>query len=139
MELHTPYSILVADDDDEDRDLFDEIFRRDNRFRLMGIVESGVEVLDELSRKKHVPDVLLLDMYMPHFTGVDVVKALEDLHAAPTTYKFIISTTNNIAENEPVLHSPYIIFLKKPASREEIHALPGLIVQHMQQRFLKVS
>lgn len=139
MEPHIPYSILVADDDDEDRDLFDEIFRRDERFRLMRIVESGAEVLDEVSRKKHVPDVLLVDMYMPDLTGVDIVKALEELHAAPTTYKFIISTTNNIAENEPVLHSPYIIFLKKPGSREEIHALPGLIVQHMQQRFSQVS
>ena len=91
------------------------------------------------SQKNHVPDVLLVDMYMPAFTGVDIVKALEEMHAAPITYKFIISTTNNIAENEPVLHSPYIIFLKKPASREEIHALPGLIVEHMQQRFSQVS
>ena len=139
MEPHIPYSILVADDDQEDRDLFDYIFRHDERFRLMGIVQSGVEVLDEVSRKKRAPDVLLLDMYMPYFTGVDIVKALEELHAAPTTYKFVISTTNNIAENERVLHSPYIIFLKKPATRDEIRALPGLIVQHMQQRYSQVS
>jgi CheY-like chemotaxis protein len=139
MESAAPYSILVADDDDEDRELFDEIFSHDERFSVLGIVESGVEVLDEVSRQKHVPDILLVDMYMPYFTGVEIVKALEELHVAPTTYKFIISTTNNIAENEPVLHSPYIVFLKKPASREEIHALPGLIVQHMQQRVAKLS
>ncbi len=136
--LH-PFTIMVADDDDDDRELFRDIFQRDDRFTLMGCLSSGVEVLDEISRKKNIPDVLLVDMYMPYFTGVDLVKALAELHAAPAMYKFVISTTTNIAENEAQLHSPYIVFLKKPVTLQEITALPGLILQYMQQRFAKVS
>lgn len=139
MEPIHPFSIMVADDDAEDRDLFQEIFERDKRFTLTRCLASGVEVFDEISRKKNIPDVLLVDMYMPFFTGVDLVKALAELHAAPTMYKFVISTTSNIAENEAQLHSPYIIFLKKPVSIQEINALPGLILGYMQQRFAKVS
>lgn len=136
--LH-PYTILVADDDDEDRELFVEIFERDERFTLQGGLTSGMEVLDELSRKKNIPDVLLVDMYMPYFTGVDLVKALEELHAAPNMYKFVISTTTNIAENESQLNSPYIVFLKKPVSINEIRELPGLILAYMQQKLASVS
>lgn len=139
MEPIHPFSIMVADDDAEDRDLFQEIFERDKRFTLTRCLASGVEVFDEISRKKNIPDVLLVDMYMPFFTGVDLVKALAELHAAPTMYKFVISTTSNIAENEAQLHSPYIIFLKKPVSIQEINALPGLILGYMQQRFARVS
>ena len=132
-------SIMVADDDDDDRELFREIFERDERFKLIGCLTSGVEVLDEISRKKNIPDILLVDMFMPYFTGVDVVKALNELHAGSTMYKFVISTTNNIAENEAQLHSPYIVFLKKPVTVQEINALPGLILGYLHHQFAWVS
>ncbi len=139
MEPMRPYTIMVADDDADDRELFREMFENDNRFTLMGCLTSGVEVLDEISRKKNVPDLMLVDMYMPYFTGVDVVKALDQLHAGASMYKFVISTTNNIAENEPELDSPYVVFLKKPVTMQEIHRLPDLILTYMQRRFAKVS
>jgi DNA-binding NtrC family response regulator len=135
----SPYTIMIADDDDDDRELFREIFERDERFTLMGLLTSGREVLDEISRKKNIPDVLLVDMYMPTFTGVDVVKALDELNAAPTMYKFVISTTVNIRENEPLLHSPYIVFLKKPSNTQEINALPNLILDYLLKRMERVS
>lgn len=139
MDPLNPFTIIVADDDAEDRELFREIFQRDQRFTLEGCLTSGIEVFDEISRKKNIPDVLLVDMYMPFFSGIDLVKALEELHAAPTMYKFVISTTSNIAENEAQLHSPYIVFLKKPVSMQEINALPSVILGHLEQRFARVS
>lgn len=139
MDPLTPFTIIVADDDEEDRDLFRDVFQHDPHFELEGCLTSGMEVFDEIVRKKNIPDVLLIDMYMPFFSGIDLVKALEELHAAPTMYKFVISTTSNIAENEAQLHSPYIVFLKKPVSMQEINALPGVILGHLQQRFASVS
>ena len=139
MDPLTPFSIIVADDDEEDRDLFRDIFQHDPHFDLEGCLTSGVEVFDEIIRKKNVPDVLLIDMYMPFFSGIDLIKALDEIHAAPTMYKFIISTTTNVAENEPQLRSPYVVFLKKPVSMQEINALPGVILSYLQQRISQVS
>lgn len=139
LDLLHPVTIMVADDDPDDRALFMDIFKRDKRFDLMGCLTSGMEALNEISRKKNIPEVLLVDMYMPYFTGVDLVKALAELHAAPNMYKFVISTTTNIAENESQLNSPYIVFLKKPVSVQEINELPGLILKYMQQRLEDVS
>lgn len=134
MEPHKPFTILIADDDDDDRELFFEVFSNDKHFTIIGCLSSGREVLDEITQKKNIPDVLLVDMYMPHFSGADLVKEIENLHAAPAMYKFVISTTSNIAENEPQLNSPYIVFLKKPVSLNEINALPGLIFDYLQQK-----
>ena len=136
--LH-PVTIIVSDDDEDDLALFREIFERDERFQLLASVSSGMEALNEISRKKNIPEVLLVDMYMPYFTGIDLVKALAELHAAPNMYKFVISTTSNIAENEAQLNSPYIIFLKKPVSIDEIRALPGVMLRYMQQGLERVS
>jgi len=139
MKYHNPFTIIVADDDSEDRELFRELFLHHEDFTLLGCLTSGIEVFDEISRKKNVPDVLLIDMYMPFFTGLDVVKALEKLNAAPMSFKFVISTAESIPEMEILRNNPYIIFIKKPVTTEEIKALPNLLLEHLRQRLSRVS
>lgn len=140
MEHITPFTIVVADDDQDDRELLRDLFMRNDKFALIGCLTSGVEVFDEISRKKNVPDILLIDMYMPFFTGLDVVKALEKLGAAPYMIKFVISTTEHIPEKDEYLDNPHIIFLKKPVTVAEINNLPNYILEIMMQRKrLKVS
>lgn len=139
MKYHNPFTIIVADDDSEDRELFRELFSKHDDFTLLGCLTSGIEVFDEVSRKKNIPDVLLIDMYMPFFTGLDVVKALEKLNAAPMSFKFVISTVESIPEMEILKNNPYIIFIKKPVTTEEINTLPSLLLEHLRQRLSRVS
>ena len=127
MKASNHFTIMVVDDEKEDRELFHDVFDKDERFTLLGCLSSGIEVLDEISNKKNIPEVLLVDMYMPFFSGLDLVQALEALEDGAAIYKFIISTTSNIAENEPPLRRPNILFLKKPTTMQEINALPGII------------
>lgn len=129
-----PFTIVVADDDQDDRELLRTLLLDNQNFELIGCLTSGIEVFDEISRKKNVPDILLIDMYMPFFTGIDVVRALEKLEAAPYMMKFIISTTDSIPEKDKFFNDPHIIFLKKPVTTEEIKNLPKLILDIMIQR-----
>lgn len=129
-----PFTIIVADDDADDRELFRDIFLDNEKFVLKGCLTSGIEVFDEISRKKNVPDILLIDMYMPFFTGIEVVKALETLEAAPTMIKFVISTDINTAEKDNHIDNPYIIFLKKPVTIAEMKELPNIILDTLMQR-----
>ncbi len=128
-----PFTITIADDDLEDLELLTDLFRHNEKFILMGSLSSGIEVFDEISRKKNVPDILLIDMYMPHFTGIDTVQALDTLKAAPTMIKFVISTSDN-AEKDNHINNPYIVFLRKPTSMAEIRALPNVILETVMQR-----
>lgn len=134
MDQLQPFTIVVADDDHDDRELLRDLFLHNEKFELIGCLTSGIEVFDEISRKKNIPDILLIDMYMPFFTGIDVVKALDKLEAAPYMLKFVISTTVNITEKDKHLDNPYIIFLKKPVTLEEIRNLPNYILEIMMQR-----
>lgn len=131
MDHFNPVTIMVADDDSEDRELFRDLFHQNENFTLMGCLTDGREVFDEIIRKKNIPEVLLIDMYMPFFTGIDLVKALDELHAAPTTFKFVISVADHIPEKQEVKPNPYIIFLKKPTTSVEINALPGQMLSHL--------
>lgn len=139
MEYHNPFTIIVADDDAEDRELFRNLFSKHEDFTLLACLSSGIEVFDEVSRKKNVPDILLIDMYMPHFTGVDVVKALEELNAAPTSFKMVISTSDLIPEMERFKGNPYVVLIKKPTTVAEINALPNRLLEYLRRKLVKVS
>lgn len=139
MEYHNPFTIIIADDDSEDRELFRELFEQHQDFTLLACLSSGIQVFDEVSRKKNVPDILLLDMYMPHFTGVDVVKALEELNAAPLSFKVVISTADLIPEMERFKGNPYIVLIKKPVTVAEINALPNRLLEYLRRKLARVS
>lgn len=134
MEHFTPLTIIVADDDQDDRELLKHSFRQNDKFVLAGCLTSGIEVFEEIARKKNIPDILLIDMYMPFFTGVEVVAQLEKSNAAPNMIKFIISTAINATEQDKHIGNPSVIFLKKPITPQEIDALPALLLEHLNKK-----
>lgn len=139
MQHPNPFTITIADDDDDDRELFQDLFQRDERFTLLSCLNSGRAVFDDIIRQKKIPDVLLVDMYMPFFTGVDVVNALEKMDVGTTMYKFVTSTLEYIPELEPLSGNPYIVFIKKPVTTKEIDALPGIMLHYLEARMHRAS
>lgn len=122
---------MVADDDEDDRELLKFLFNQNEKFELIGCFESGVETVKEILVKKNIPDILLIDMYMPLLTGTEVVKKIIESQQVPAMYKFVISTQINTAEQNKYLDDPTVKFLKKPATLVEINDLPGLILEHL--------
>ncbi|WP_395046349.1 response regulator [Flavobacterium sp.] len=131
MKSNKPLTLIIVDDDYDDRELLKFLFNQNEKFELIGCFDSGEDVLEEIINKKNIPDILLLDMYMPIMTGIDVVMKLEYSAVAPEMNIFIISTIINIIEQDKLLHNPYITFLKKPVSLVEINDLPGLILESL--------
>jgi FixJ family two-component response regulator len=131
MKSNKPLTLIIVDDDFEDRELLKFLFNQNEKFELIGCFDSGEDVLEEIINKKNIPDILLMDMYMPIMTGTDVVMKLEYSAVAPEMNIFIISTAINIVEQDKLLHNPYIKFLKKPVSLADIHDLPGLILERL--------
>ncbi len=64
--------ILVADDDEDNRDLLCAFLVR-NGYEAVPAA-SGLLVLDALAR--HTPDLILLDMTMPGLNGIDLLKQI---------------------------------------------------------------
>ncbi len=128
MKLNKPLTIFIADDDEDDRELLKFLFNQNDKFEVVGYFDSGVDVVKEIMVKKNVPDILLIDMYMPLLNGTEVVKKLVESNTAPDMYKFVISTQINTSEQNKYLDNSSVKFLKKPTSLAEINDLPGIIL-----------
>lgn len=69
-----PIRVLIADDDPIVRELLTRVFRRKPNFALVGEAADGAEAVRLAAILK--PDVLLLDLLMPHLPGMDTLRAL---------------------------------------------------------------
>ena len=134
MELNKPLTIIIADDDEDDRELLKFLFNQNEKFELLGCFDSGIEAVKEIMIQKNIPDILIIDMYMPLLTGTEVIAKIEESGIAPDMYKFIISTTINNAEQTRFADNASVKFIKKPVSLVEINDLPGIILESMNIR-----
>lgn len=101
-----PITILMADDDPDDRQLTREAFEEARLANDLRFVEDGVELLDYLHRRgKYAdpatsprPGLILLDLNMPRKDGRE---ALQDLKQDPRfrAIRVIILTTSKAEED----------------------------------------
>jgi CheY-like chemotaxis protein len=85
------YSVLLADDSEDDRMLFKLALRKVRNLRLVGAAQDGDQAIAYLegrgefvNREKFpYPDVLFLDLKMPRVTGFEVLEWLRNKHSKP--------------------------------------------------------
>ena len=131
MTPNKPLTIIVADDDADDREVLRFLFKNNDHFELTNCFESGIDVIKEIMVENKIPDVLLIDMYMPMLTGAEIVEKLEESNVGADMYKFVVSSTINSAEESKYSNNDKVTFIKKPVSLKEIHDLPGIILDHL--------
>lgn len=101
-----PITILMADDDPDDRQMTKDAFRDAHLANDLRFVEDGVELLDYLFRRgKYAdpassprPGIILLDLNMPRKDGRE---ALQELKSDPRfrSIRVIILTTSKAEED----------------------------------------
>lgn len=101
-----PITILMADDDADDRLMTKEAFEESRLVNDLRFVEDGVELLDYLNRRgKYIdpassprPGLILLDLNMPKKDGRE---ALEEIKSDPRlkSIRVVILTTSKAEED----------------------------------------
>ncbi len=66
--------VLLADDNKEFCDLFSDYISSQEDLELVGVARNGLEVLDLVEEVR--PEVLVLDIIMPHLDGIGVLERL---------------------------------------------------------------
>jgi len=110
--------VLLADDNREFTNLLSEYISEQSDMAVAGVAYNGEEVLRHLEETRKVPDVLILDIIMPHLDGLGVLERLRDMNLSPMP-KIIMLTAfgqENITQKAVQLGASYYIL--KPFDME---------------------
>jgi len=79
--------ILIADDNKDFCDILYEYLSKQNDLEIIGVAKDGIEAIEILSQT--TPDVIILDIIMPHLDGLGVLEKIHSLNI-PRIPKVII-------------------------------------------------
>ncbi|MFD2116046.1 sporulation transcription factor Spo0A [Paenibacillus yanchengensis] len=84
--------ILLADDNREFVSLLSEYISEQGDMNVCGVAYNGEEVLQYLETSSKLPDVLILDIIMPHLDGLGVLERMRDMDLGSSSPKVIMLT-----------------------------------------------
>jgi len=73
-----PYRIVIADDHSLIRQGLKSLIQQDASLRIIAEAGDGVELLERL--QQHPPDMVILDITMPHLNGIEAVGKIKKLY-----------------------------------------------------------
>jgi DNA-binding NarL/FixJ family response regulator len=88
--------IVIADDSEAIRQQLQRAFSRIEGLRLIGLAENGVEAVRMV--KALDPDLLVLDISMPHKSGLEVLREIRSDHPLLTIVIFTADPSNFLRE-----------------------------------------
>jgi excisionase family DNA binding protein len=110
------FGILIVDDDPEIVALVKAFLERQGGYEI-STASDGITAMIEVGRVK--PDLLILDIMIPGFDGVEVCRRLK----ADSTNKTAVIAVSGIADNEKkVLQAGADSFMLKPIDLDKLHA-----------------
>ncbi|MHB1125337.1 MAG: sporulation transcription factor Spo0A [Bacillota bacterium] len=83
-------SVLIADDNRDFCEILKDYMDQQDDFTMSGVAYNGNEALKMIQERR--PDVVVLDIIMPHLDGIGVLEKFQEIHLDPRP-KFIILTT----------------------------------------------
>jgi CheY-like chemotaxis protein len=128
MKSKKPITILMADDDSDDRDMARDAFAESHLANDLRFVENGVELIDYLKRRgKYAdpaesprPGVILLDLNMPKKDGRE---ALAEIKTDPALQNIPIIVLTTSKQEEDILRSYRLhanSYITKPVTFEAL-------------------
>ncbi|MBB6635512.1 sporulation transcription factor Spo0A [Cohnella thailandensis] len=75
--------VFLADDNREFTNLLSEYIEEQDDMTVIGVAYNGEEVIRQLEENRIVPDVMILDIIMPHLDGLGVLEKLRELNLSP--------------------------------------------------------
>ena len=73
--------ILLAEDDEDDQEFFNDFLKSRNDIILMPIAENGLvltEYLEGIADRAQLPDLIILDQNMPKSNGLQTLQVLKE-------------------------------------------------------------
>ncbi len=108
--------VVVADDNRDFCQLLTEVVQAEKDLELVGVAHNGLEVLDLVERTH--PDVVVLDIIMPHLDGVGVLERFGDLEREGRPKVIILTAFGQEAITQRVVELGADYYILKPFDLE---------------------
>ncbi len=125
-------TILIAEDDADDRFLLQAAFEENDFRDKLQFVENGVELLEHLNncltdKDAVLPDFILLDLNMPKKDGREALREIKHTPQLKVIPIIVFSTTNNRQEMIRCYELGANSYITKPNSFEQlIHVVKAI-------------
>ncbi|MDZ7755810.1 response regulator [Rhodohalobacter sp.] len=117
----SPLRILLADDDEGDRLVFQEIFKEMDRDTTVHMVNDGQQLIDFLNKKNHpFPHIIFLDLNMPNMNGIECLKEIRSDDKCSNISIAIYSTSSSEKDIEETFLHGANIYITKPADYSDL-------------------
>jgi len=103
------HSILVVDDEKQNRALLSELLKEDHQIFL---AKNGVQALERA--REHLPDLIMLDVLMPEMDGYQVIRELKADISTRDIPVIFISALDSAGDEEKGLALGAVDYISKP-------------------------
>lgn len=116
FKMKNSIKVLLADDNREFCDIISKYLEKQDDMEVVGIANDGIEVLDMVPKIK--PDVIVLDIIMPHLDGLGVLERLNNLDLEQPPKIIVLSAVgqDKITQRAIALGADY--YMVKPFDME---------------------
>ena len=112
-----PIHVLLADDDEDDRNFFIEALNDIKINTIVHAVKDGQELIEHLTQTDNsLPHVLFLDLNMPCKTGLDCLKEIKGIDRLKDIAIAIYSTSSSETDIEETFVRGANVYIKKPSN-----------------------
>ena len=110
-------SILMCDDNDDDRFFFKEALQQVAMLSTLTVVNNGEELMDYLSKNvQQLPGVIFLDLNMPRKNGFECLQEIKESKVFNKIPVIILSTTNYSDAIDTTYKAGAFLYIIKPSS-----------------------
>lgn len=121
-------NILLADDDDDDRDLFSEAVHFVDPTISITLRRDGEDLMEHLNQRDPAFDLIFLDLNMPRKNGKECLAEIKKNRHFAKTPVIVYTTSLNPVDIDDTYSLGATFFLRKPNSFEELKEILGIIL-----------
>lgn len=99
--------VVIADDNKEFSEILREYLSDQEDISLVGVAYNGLEALEQIKIKQ--PDVVILDVIMPHLDGIGVLEKLSSFESRPKVIVLTALGQENMTQRAVELGADYYV------------------------------